>query len=140
MSHRVGRRGSVLLLLGSIYALYGVALTTAGASQPEGLALITGDVVSITAWGYVWLIVGLIAIVHAFRRGPGQDGPGFIALVLTPTVWVAANFWAWVLFLVGLGGFERGWISAAIWTAVAGLVVICAGWPEANGPMGGARR
>jgi hypothetical protein len=100
LSQRIGRRGSFLLflsLLDFIYA-YGLAFPTARAVQNptyEFLALI----VPLYVWAALWLIVGALCLVYAFRQ---QDAVGYTAAMFLKG-----------LFTVDRGALPGQWVHAA---------------------------
>ena len=131
-AHRIGRRGAVLALLGGIAALYGYALVLQPVPTTIGLELLL-HVMPMTGWAALLITAGCLAIGCAPVR-QGRDWPGFAGLVLVWTPWSLS-------FLVSWWPLEhnpRGWISAAVFGALALIPLAVVGWPE-PGRLGGAR-
>lgn len=127
----VGRRGACLLLFGAVFGMYGLRLAVDDRERPGPMWLTM--YVPLDVLGVVWVVVGLVAAVHAFRRGPGDDMLGFYFMTGLSLGWSAVHAWAWVLFLTpgGLAGSPLGWSDALTWTATTALVLVVAGWSEA---------
>ncbi|KUN99476.1 hypothetical protein [Streptomyces resistomycificus] len=123
----LGRRGAILLSYGTVWALYGYGqLISPPAAQP-GLTLAL-QMLSITVWGWLWLVTGVLAVVSAFVP-QGVDWFGFVALVLIVLPWTLSYLVSWLQ-----GDFSRGWVAAAVWGAIAVPVIVVAGWREAPRP------
>lgn len=120
---RVGRRGAILVLLGSIAALYGYALINQPIPSSVGIRLLL-QVMPMAGWGWAMLAVGVLAVACAPLR-QGADWPGFTGLVLVWTPWSLSYLVSW-----WLGENPRGWISATIFVALAGVPAVVAGWSE----------
>jgi hypothetical protein len=73
-------------------------------------------------WALLWGLVGVVCLVSAFRRA---DQAGFAAAISIKMLWG-------LLFAGGqvFAGLDRGYVSAAVWLALALLVALIAGWPE----------
>lgn len=137
LGERIGRRGASLLTLGVIWGLFGLSMISAPAA-PAGVSLY--ELIPQQVFAVLWIASSLVAIVSAGFTTPGHDAWGFIALIVPLLIRVASFTWAWVMFLVGHGGSERGWITAVVWSALIGLIVVIAGWaepPATNEPRGG---
>lgn len=134
LSHRFGRRGAVLLLIGALWILQGIGIGFARGN------LSSGDINSSLLHEYIptsirvalWTTTGAIAVLYAFRRGDGADELGWAALVLMPIERTVSYLWGFLMFIVpGIpAGYEPGLIRASGWAAIAGVIVIIAGWPE----------
>ena len=123
-AHRIGRRGAVLALLGGIAALYGYALIQQPIPSRVGLELLL-HVMPMTGWAATLIAAGCLAIVCALVR-QGRDWPGYVALVVVWTPWSLSFLTSWW----PLGDNPRGWISAAIFGALALIPAVAVGWPE----------
>lgn len=120
---RVGRRGYFLLFLALLDAVYGASLlnpTPRSLDNPTTQFLLR--VLPLPAWACVWLLVGAICLVSAFRF---NDAAGFAAAMGLKTLWGS-------LFLIGwvVADVERGYLSAVIWLAFAGLLALVVPWPD----------
>jgi len=132
----VGRRGAFLILFGAVYALIGYSYLTlspvseAAVRRSLHLAL---NVAPLPAWGWAWLAAGAVAVAcGAFC--PGRKAGGFATAVVLPALWAVVNLAAWVA-----GDIPRGWVSAAIYAALAAAVAVIAGMPEPRDLIGGRR-
>lgn len=130
---RVGRRGGYLLIKSVVYLIHGWVYLTIPATPPLRAALrMPLEVAPLAVWGAVWLAAGLAAAAAAFARDPGHDRWGFLALIAVGSFWAVSYLWA------SIGGwsvtaFARGLLGAAFYAAIAGVVIVVAGWPEPPG-------
>lgn len=121
----VGHRGALLTLLGVIALGYGASLiTTPPAPNPIGLRLLLG-LMDLRCWGVTLIAAGVVAVVCAPLR-QGRDWPGFVALVL---VWLPWSLSFLVSWWPG-GENPRGWVSALVFAAFAGVPATAATWDE----------
>ncbi|MBM9510003.1 hypothetical protein [Actinacidiphila acididurans] len=128
-AQRVGHRGALLVLLGTIALLYGASLiTTPPVPHPIGLRLLLG-LMPLKGWGYTLAAAGGIAVLCAPLR-QGRDWPGFTVLVLVWLPWSLSFLTSWW----PQGENPRGWVSALIFAALAGVPAACAGWEEPGEP------
>jgi hypothetical protein len=125
----LGRRGAFLLAMGLAWICYGVAILTAPpiSGQVDGLTLIT-QFISLHSLAWVWIASGAAGIAFCPVRRVGPDQWGFTALVLPAAVWSASYLIDWVF----VHQFERGWVVATTYAAIAASIVIASGWPEAR--------
>lgn len=123
LSKQLGRRGAILLSYGGVWSIIGYGQITAPQPDLRGLRLLL-QMMSLDAWGWLWVASGLIAIVSAFLP-QGRDWPGFLALPLIVLPWMASYLLAWII-----GDFPRGWVAAVVWAAIAAPVLVVAGWDE----------
>lgn len=130
----LGRRGTVLALLGGLWLLVGASCL---AIPPSGdYWLLSGP-----GWPRAigWIITGAVAIWYA-NRPQGQDAIGFLALYLMAAFRVAAYGLSFIMWVApgGYPGTARGLVGATTWIAVILLIVVVAGWreptPEGEGP------
>ena len=123
----VGRRGAFLILFGAVYALIGYSYLTLSPVSVQAvrrslhLAL---NVAPISVWGWAWVVTAIIAALSGLF-GPGRKAVGFVAAVIMPVLWAVANLAAWIA-----GDVPRGWVSAAIYAALAAAAGVVAGMPE----------
>ena len=123
----LGRRGAILLCYGIVWAIIGYGQITSPAPDLRGLRLLL-QMMSLDAWGWLWVISGLIAIVSAWLP-QGKDWPGFLALPLMVLPWAVSYLLAWII-----GDFPRGWVATVVWGAIAAPVLVVAGWREPARP------
>lgn len=121
---RVGRRGAYLLLFGSGWIGFGLALVLHIESYP-GIPLLANER-TLDGFGLVWLLSGLLADVLAFL--PRWRDAGFYVIALMPTVWSVLFWWGFVVaVLPGSAGYTRGWVSGLMFGVFSGSVWIVAG-------------
>lgn len=120
-----GRRGAFLVLFGTVNILLGVAFTLP--SQPASSVRFLFDLgVPLRWWGAAWVVSGLVGIGFAFARPPGADRWGFVALAFALASGTGVYALSWVL------GYGRGWLLAAVFTALTGSVAIVSGMMSAT--------
>lgn len=120
---RVGRRGAFLLFLALLDFVYGWSLvypTPRSLNNPTSMFLV--EVLPLGVWACVWLVVGAVCLVFAFSF---RDAPGFAAAMALKSMWG-------LLFLIGwlVADVERGYLSAVVWLAFAGLIALVVPWPD----------
>lgn len=126
LTDRIGRRGAVLLILGIVWIVYGYTIGTV----PHAVgALGILDKIPTAVWAAMWIGCGAVAAGHCGVTR-AHDGRGFTLLAIPPAVWAFGLWWAEVTYLAGVGGTPYSWAAAIIWTGLAALVVIVAGWVE----------
>lgn len=123
LSRQLGRRGAILSCYGTVWTLYGVAQLTSPQPDQRGLGLLL-NVAPLQLWACAWLLAGITALVCAWAP-PGRDAAAFLALPLVVVPWMASYLVTWIL-----GDFPRGWVAAAVWTAITVPVLVVAGWQE----------
>jgi hypothetical protein len=131
-----GPRGSGLLALALTAAPFALAyspFTEPPVRVPFGLSVVA-SVIPISAYGAVWTVVGVLAVMAAFtdKRGRQRDKldrvawGGFVAMVF---VWMAAYLIGWLLYLAGIPGAEsasQSYINAGIFFGVGLFITVCA--------------
>lgn len=124
---RLGRRGAVLLVLGSFDMVNGWALlhltptglTSAAAAWREHYA--PGWL-----WGTMWLVTGAVLLVQMFMR---RD-----MIAYSAAIGIKVLYGLQAIMSSIFGGVERGWLSGLIWLAFAGMVAVISGWRENSDP------
>ncbi len=120
---RVGRRGAFLLFLGVLDAFYAFSLFKPAPEVVQSAAVRwVGSMAPLWAWGALWAVVGALCVVYAFKR---QDRIGFAAAVLLKVLWGTIYLLGWIF-----AGLARGYLSTAIWLALALLTYVVSTWPE----------
>lgn len=126
----LGRRGTILLLLGACWVLIGIG-TFVSPLSPSVASLLHAQVPKqINA--VFWVSSGIIASIYAFRK---DDAIGFLSLYIMPAFYAFSYFLGWLDFLspfVGGNGHPWGWFSAVFFLIELGVVIVCAGWPESS--------
>lgn len=121
---RLGRRGAILCLKGTIAVLYGYGQLIEPIPDKRGLRLLLHLMPS-HGWAIAWLTAGGIALLCAFL-GEGRDWPGFTAVWLISVPWSLSYLASWW----PLGDNSRGWITAAIFGAFGLVCLVVVGWRE----------
>lgn len=123
LRYRVGRRGAALLFFAFLDLVYGASFFAPPRSARSAPALMwIAAVLPLWAWGLIWTGVGLLLLVYAFRT---KDAVAWAVAMALKVVFG-------LLFVAGqvLADLERGYVSAAVWLALAALVWLLSGWPE----------
>ena len=129
----VGKRGRVLLFFGALDLVIAYSLASPDAETRRGAYFTWLTAIAPTwIWATAWAAVGAVCIWQAFCR---HDGGAFAAAIALKVFWAVACIGAWLF-----GGFERGYVSAAIWLGLAYLVSVVAGWAEPDSGKGPAWR
>lgn len=121
---RLGRRGAILSLKGTIATLYGYGQLVEPIPDRSGLRILL-HTMPLHVWAVAWICAGAIALVCAWA-GPGRDWPGYTAVWLITVPWSLSNLLSWW----PLGDNPRGWIAAAIFGAFGLVCLVAVGWPE----------
>lgn len=131
----IGRRGIFLVMFGLIDVIVGVSVFGLKLRRFSDVSPDIGPILDSPGWGLMWVGAGLVAVgvgVHRARR-PG-DEVGFGALLVPPAVWTIFYTLSLVSYL--LTGGEFGRIAAvsgiAAWSFVWSVIMLIAGWPEAD--------
>lgn len=120
----VGRRGAVLIYLALVDLTYALSLWRPAPEAGRSVALrFVADVAPLDAWAALWLVVGVLCLAGAFVHP--LDRIAFTAATAIKTLWGGVFLFGWLA-----GEVYRGWVSAAVWLALAVLVMIIAGWPD----------
>ena len=124
---RLGRRGAFLLLFGAAWSLIGWSslgreLTAVARRLFDPLL----QVAPFDFWAHIWLLAGVLALVAAFLREPGQDSFGFGALIVPPMLWAgSASVSSFIPHLWG-----QAMVTTVVYLAISVAIFIVAGWPE----------
>lgn len=120
---KLGRRGSVLLVLGLFDVTNGWALLTLPPYLQQGAAAEWREHYAPSwLWGSLWLVVGVVLLVQMFQR---RDMVAYSAAIGIKVLYALNAIASWAF-----GGVLRGWLSGLIWLAFAGMVYVISGWPE----------
>jgi hypothetical protein len=123
LGRRLGRRGTLLILKGSIAVLYGYGQLTQPSNQ-RGLCLLL-KLMPLEAWAAAWMAAGLAALACAWLPAR-RDWPGYLAVWAITAPWSMSYLVAWW----PLGEYERGWIPALIFGAFGLVCLVAIGWDE----------
>lgn len=123
LAQRIGRRGTVLLFFGWLDVIYahGLWFPSETARRAEFYQFLA-KIMPLWGWSALWAAVGVACLVHAFKI---RDRLGFAAAMFLKVLWGAVAVLSWAI-----GDVERGYISAAIWLAAAGMLGVISSWPE----------
>ncbi|WP_338699218.1 hypothetical protein V2W30_22735 [Streptomyces sp. Q6] len=124
LTRRLGRRGALLTLKGTMAVLYGYGQTSQPTGNSNGLTLLL-KLRPLEFWGWAWVAAGVIALASAWLPAR-RDWPGFLAVWLIATPWAMAYLVSWW----PLGEFSRGWIIAMIFGAFGAVCLVAIGWDE----------
>lgn len=116
--YRIGRRGATLIFLGLLDVLFGYSFIVAPATTTRGINYLLPYAV----WGWVWIAAGIVCFVLAPAH---VDRAAFALAALVMSAWGLANGYVWLT-----QDIPRLWVSAVIWLAFAGLILIISSWPE----------
>lgn len=119
----LGRRGSVLLVLGSYDLVQGWALlnpTVLG--QTSSAAAWREHYAPGWLWGSMWIVVGVVLLVQMFMR---RDMIAYSCAIAIKVLYGTNAIMSWAF-----GGVMRGWLSGLVWLAFAGMVAVISGWRE----------
>jgi hypothetical protein len=125
---RVGRRGAALLAFGFLDCAIGWSLLDSQSQTQVRAAPAYRAIVAaapLPVWAWLWLAVGVLCAGQAFAR---RDRWGYTAAIIVMVLWAGGFATAWLVYRA-----QRAWVGAATWAVLAGLVSVCAGWPEPAG-------
>lgn len=123
LRRRVGFRGSALLFFALLDLVYGLSLLAPSrAARRSDTLRFVADIAPLWVWAALWGGVGLVCLWQAFRR---HDRAAFTAAMGVKVLWGLVMLGGW-LFV----DLDRGYVSAAVWLAMAAFVGIIAAWPE----------
>lgn len=135
---RFGRRGLKLITLGFVWAGFGFSIASTARqdrfSRPGPSPL---DWADSRAWGWLFLISGLVALVVGFRRRTAPDALGFAALIAPALVWALLNALSFIVYVATAGEFGAPGrlVSLLVWAAIATSIRIDAGWDDPTDPV-----
>lgn len=120
---RLGRRGSVLLVLGLIDVSIGWSLLTLPPEFRLGAAAEWRDHYA-PNWLWVSLFFGtaLVLFVQMFQK---RDMVAYSVAIAVKVLYGLNVLASWAF-----GGVVRGWLGGLVWLAFAGMIFVVAGWAE----------
>lgn len=138
VSDRFGYRGACLLILGTMWALFGLSIFL---DPPVTHSLVLHEMLPAWMRGTAWIASGAAAVVCGLRGPRGDDTIGMTALMVMPMVRLLSFAASWLIYValtavhwadpsVNVAGYERGWYSASVWALIVTLLGIVAGWPN----------
>lgn len=133
LTGHLGVHGFGLVLIAVIWALLALGILTAPTVAPDEGRQLFHQYIPPTYAATLWLTTALGTLASAIDRdGPRRDGLALAAAVMPPTLWMASYVWSWIASLVpgAPAGSPRGWLSAAIYACLVGLVWLVAAIPD----------
>lgn len=127
LSAHLGRRGTVLLLLGAGKMCFGVGVLAAPPPR-QGLDLLL-HFAPLCTWALVWIAAGAVVFCSAWLR-VGRDGLGFAAACVPPLVWATSYGVAAAEGTFPRGAFVCGWYL----TSHIGVILWASAVPEHSIP------
>ena len=142
---RLGRRGTVLVMLGLVWIVQGLAVGTSPRSTERGAQYLVHETLPTWLRVALWTGTGIVAVWAGFRQiPPGRDSYGFVALVILPIERGASFGWGFLLYLwhqlvehvewlpwdTAPMGYPRGAIGAVSWLTIAALLMVISGWAD----------
>lgn len=131
--HRIGYRGTTLLLLAAIDFAYGLTFIRTDPSQrlvnrylEEAIPFATNQT-SAGIWLVLWWTTGLFCLVNAFRRA---DRWGYAAAVMLKVAYVAA------VVNAGVHGMPNATTRGVVWGFIAAWVMVEARRAEPHRDIG----
>ncbi|MGW0599972.1 hypothetical protein ACWD11_22850 [Streptomyces sp. NPDC002776] len=124
LTRRLGRRGALLTMKGTIATLYGSGQLAEPVRDTSGLRLLL-KLWPLEVWGWAWITAGAIALVCAWLP-PRRDWPGFLAVWAITAPWSMSYLVAWW----PLDDNQRGWVAALIFGAFGAVCLVAIGWDE----------
>lgn len=145
---QVGRRGTLLGLLGVLWAALGIGFATSPqprfADGADMLVLRWIDDITSPWLGLLWVVCGLVSLGCAIARYRSpRDDYGFVALVFPAVVWGVFYVWSWVAFLFPSYpevGRPNSWLAALVYWSVALILLFVSRWPDPDDPHAGRGR
>ena len=120
---RIGRRGAWLLWLAFLDFSYAFGLINPTRfAQTSPTLMYLERWMPLNVWGYIWGIIAIICLVHAFRI---KDAIGYGAAIGIKVGWATTFLLGWLA-----GEVERGYLTFAIFITFAAAVMLIAGWRE----------
>jgi len=116
--YRIGRRGCVLLFLGLLDALFGYSFLV----SPMLSSIKIDYLLPYVVWGWIWVIAGVACLAFCPAR---VDRVAFALEAAVMSAWGLVSGYIWATQHA-----PRLWVSAVIWLAFAGLILIISSWPE----------
>jgi len=118
------RHSTILMVIGFLFALFGVQYITSKPTPARELALAAVlRIAPIHIWGGVFIMVGLLAMISS-RWPPIAERWGYMVLTSLSSTWAATYITGMVFFKAPLTNIGQSIIWAALgfmWWAISGL-------------------
>lgn len=141
---KVGRRGLILILVGTIWILFGISYfqnSYRRFSDNDNDPYSFYRIVDNRYIGIMWVVAGLIALIVGVLRNKTKlvphDSLGFNAILFPSIIWAFLYFWSWIIWVGTNGDFGNSLNSVGflVWSLVTGFILIIAGWPDPSDPL-----
>ena len=126
---RLGVHGCGLLLIAAIWALMGAGVLTAPHVTGSADTILIHQYIPMPFRATMWLTASALCVTYAIdRRGPRRDGIALALATIPPMLRAASYLWSWIMSVVPgePTGSPRGWLTAAIYACMVGLVWLVA--------------
>ena len=138
LANRYGHRGLWLILMGCMWAVFGVGILLR--DRPTE-AWVLHESIPAPIRAALWITTGAAAVWVGTRGPRSDDALGHVALYLMPAFRLLSYTLSWVLFVVSSAlhallpsvdvvGYSAGWYAALIWSFVSGMLGLAARWPN----------
>jgi hypothetical protein len=136
-ANKVGRRGSVLIIIGTVWVISGFGYVNDKVSRFSQREPSPIEFMDYKFWGFVWIIGGLIGIFLGVRHKRRSDVVGFAAVIIPVIVWTLFYWYSFILFNVTGGVYGQGntWRGGLAYALIYFLIQIISGWEDTNDPM-----
>ena len=142
LAARYGRRGTWLIVIGSVWLVVGLSILGDPLPTHSWVAYqYAPQVLQATAW---W-ITGGVAIAQGLRGAKVHDYVGHVALYFMPAVRAISFALSWLIWvatstLSHFGvfhtiGWADGWYAALVWFLVSLMLRLIADWPNPSQPI-----
>lgn len=135
IADRLGRRGTVLVLIGIIWVGYGISICLI--DHPDRFSSTGPDgplqFMDAREWCVPWLACGLFALGYGLRgRKLASDTGAFMALLGPPFLWTIMFLWSFAVAVAtgGHHGRSTSWLGALVWAVAVVFILVIAGWAD----------
>lgn len=127
----VGTRGSLLLILGTIWIIIGIGFLVNPTERfsrpgPGGYLDFLDEGPGVYVFSSMWVVGGTVAIVIAFYRTiTCEDDLGFNGVGLPPLLWGFGYWWSWIVHFLFDGEFGRSnaYIGGLLYSTISILII-----------------
>jgi hypothetical protein len=132
----IGRRGTVLLLLGVIWILTGLDVLIRPEPSAEELAQLLHLRWPAEIRSAGWILTGMLAVAIGVRPPRRGDQMGWLALYVMPAERAFSFIWSWLDYYLPLGnvGSQSAVGGALVYLAILGIILTCSKWPDPPPP------
>lgn len=127
----LGRRGATLVLFGLVWIMVGISVPINDMGSPTSWVLLHQRLPLVVREA-LWIGTGIAAILGGTVERPKWEQVGFSALLVAPIIRAGSFAWSWGVSIFTDYGYSRGWTDAVTWGVILLVILLLAGWPEAN--------